>query len=176
MEGLVALYARLKLRVNGSKSAVALARTRSFLGYSFWVVAGGVIKRRVAPKALHTLRARIRAMTARSGGRSFRQVVAALRRYLTGWKAYFRLADTPIELGKVDQWLRRRLRMLVVKQSKRGPTLFRLLRHRGVSVRGAQEAAAHCTRWWAMAAHAALHTAFPKRYFDALGLPRLGSL
>ena len=176
MEGLVVLYAGLKLRVNVTKSAVALAWDRSFLGYSFWVTEAAIIKRRVAPKALITLKARIRDMTSRTGGRSFAQVVAALRRYLPGWKAYFRLAETPSELARVDQWLRRRLRTLIVKQSKRGTTLCRLLRSRGVALRGAREAAAHCTRWWATAAHAALHTAFPNRYFDALGIPRLGAL
>ena len=176
MEGLVALYAGLKLRVNVTKSAVAPAWERSFLGYSFWVSDDAIIKRRVAPKALMALKARIRDVTSRTGGRSFAQVVAALRSYLTGWKAYFRLADTPSEFGKVDQWLRRRLRMLIVKQSKQGTTLFRLLRGRGVSVRVARAAAAHCTRWWATAAHGALHTAFPKRYFDAPGIPRLAPL
>ena len=114
-------------------------------------------------------------MTSRTGGRSFGYTVAELRSYLTGWKAYFQLADTPSELGKVDRWLRRRLRMLVVKQSKRGTTLFRQLRSRGVPMRSAQEAAAHCTRWWATATHPALHTAFPLAYFDSLGIPRLGS-
>ena len=175
MEGLVGLYAGLKLRVNVAKSAVALAWERSFLGYSFWVAKDDCIKRRVAPKALMTLKARIRDMTSRTGGHSFAQVVAELRRYLPGWKAYFRLADTPSELGRVDRWLRRRLRMLVVKQSKRGTTLFRLLRSRGVSVRSARAAAAHCTRWWATAGHPALHTAFPTQYFETLGIPRVGS-
>ena len=101
MEGLVALYAGLKLRVNVTKSAVAPAWERSFLGYSFWVSDDAIIKRRVAPKALMALQARIRDVTSRTGGRSFAQVVAALRSYLTGWKAYFRLADTPSEFGKV---------------------------------------------------------------------------
>ena len=36
MQGLVRLYAKLRLRVNASKSAVARAWERSFLGYSFW--------------------------------------------------------------------------------------------------------------------------------------------
>ena len=174
MVGLVGLYAGLKLRVNVAKSAVAVAWERSFLGYRFWVDPARTIKRRVAPKALITLKARLRELTARSGGRSIAQVVAALRPYLAGWRAYFRLADTPRELGQVDGWLRRRLRLLMVKQSKRGITLFRLLRARGISVRLAGEAAAHCARWWATAAHAALHTAFPNRYFDTLGIPRLG--
>ena len=115
---------------------------------------------------------RIRDITSRNGGRSLTDVVALLRSYLTGWKAYFRLADTPGVFAGVDQWLSRRLRMLIVTQSKRGTTLYRVLRARGLSQRLA--AAAHCTRWWAMAKHGALHTAFPTRYFIALGVPRLG--
>ena len=34
------LYAKLKLRVNPAKSAVAPAWDRSFLGYSFWMAPG----------------------------------------------------------------------------------------------------------------------------------------
>ena len=70
MEGLVALYARLKLRVNPTKSAVAPVWQRSFLGYAFWVAPGKIVKRRVAPKALAKMKARVRELTSRSGGRS----------------------------------------------------------------------------------------------------------
>jgi group II intron reverse transcriptase/maturase len=95
MEGLVALYAKLKLRINPAKSAVAPARERSFLGDRFWVAPGRIVKRRVAPKALNKLKKRVRAITARNGGRSLMRVVGLRRSYLTGWKAHFRLADTP---------------------------------------------------------------------------------
>ena len=176
MEGLVALYAELKLRVNVAKSAVARAWQRSFLGYSFWIAPGKIVKRRVSPKALNAMKARLRDITSRNGGRSLARVTAELRSYLTGWKAYFQLANTPSVLAGVDQWLHRRLRMLIVKQCKQGPTLFRLLRHRDVPIRVARAAAAHCGSWWAMAGHGALNTAFPTRYFDALGVPRLGPL
>ena len=174
MAGLVALYADLKLRVNPAKSAVAPAWARSFLGYSFWVAPGKLVKRRVAPKALATLKERVREMTARNGGRSLTTVVERLRSYLVGWKAYFRLADTPGVLADVDKWLHRRLRMLILKQQKRGTTLYRTLRARGLSDRSARAAAAHCGRWWAMATHGALKTAYPTQYFTSLGVPRLG--
>jgi group II intron reverse transcriptase/maturase len=174
MAGLVALYAKLKLRINPTKSAVAPVWDRSFLGYSFWVAPGKLVKRRVAPKALAMMKERVRAITSRSGGRSLTQVVTELRSYLVGWRAYFRLADTPGVFAGVDEWLHRRVRMLIVKQSKQGTTLFRVLRSRGVPLRVARAAAAHCRRWWAMAAHGALNTAFPTAYFLAHGIPRLG--
>lgn len=174
MEGLVALYAELKLKINPAKSAVARAWERSFLGYSFWVAAGKTIKRRVAPKAYEKLKARIRAITARNGGRSLTQVVAMLRSYLAGWKAYFRLADTPGVFTALDKWLHRRLRMLMLKQWKRGRAMYRELQRRGVSGAALWIAARYGRSWWHVAAHKALHIALPGRYFESLGVPRLG--
>src|SRR4029450_6175912 len=51
MQSLVRLYAKLRLRVNESKSAVAAAWERKFLGFSFWVARRKSVRRRVAPKA-----------------------------------------------------------------------------------------------------------------------------
>ncbi|EPM90709.1 group II intron, maturase, partial [Pseudomonas syringae pv. actinidiae ICMP 19070] len=69
------LYGRLGLRVNESKSAVASAFGRKFLGFSFWQSPKGEVKRRVALKALQVFKHRIRGLTPRSGGRSLPQVV-----------------------------------------------------------------------------------------------------
>jgi RNA-directed DNA polymerase len=38
-------YAKLRLRVNEDKSAVARVWGRKFLGYSFWVATGGEVRR-----------------------------------------------------------------------------------------------------------------------------------
>lgn len=173
MQALVGLYAKLRLQVNPDKSAVARVWGRQFLGFSFWVAPGRVVKRRVAPKAFQTLKERLRAMTARSGGRSLAHVVATVRSYLLGWLSSFRLADTPQVFAAIEQWLHRRLRAVILKQWKRGTTTYRMLRARGLSERNAREAAAHATRWWRMATHAALKTALPVAYFDRLGVPHL---
>ena len=58
---------------------------------------------------------RIRQITSRNGGRSLARVVEELRAYLLGWKAYFRLADTPGVFRDLDQWIARRLRMVQLK-------------------------------------------------------------
>ena len=52
MQTLRRLYARLRLRINESKSAVARPWDRKFLGYSFWVVPGREVRGRVAPTTL----------------------------------------------------------------------------------------------------------------------------
>ncbi len=173
MQGLVRLYAKLRLRVNTSKSAVARAWERSFLGYSFWVAPGRVVKRRVSPKALMAMKERVRQITSRNGGRSIGRVAAELRSYLVGWKEYFRLADTPKVFEDVDQWLHRRLRMLMLKQWKRGTTAYRELERRGVGGVALGMAARFARNWWRVANHKALNIALPTRYFDSLGIPRL---
>jgi len=61
------LYARLRLTVNETESAVASAFGRRFLGYGLWVAKGGGIKRRVADKPMATFRQRVRQLTRRSG-------------------------------------------------------------------------------------------------------------
>ena len=173
MQALVGLYAALRLQVNAEKSAVARVWDRSFLGFRFWVAPGRMVKRRIAPTALATMKDRIRAITSRCGGRSIEQVVTELRRYLVGWRAYFRLADTPQVFAQVEQWLYRRLRALHLKHWKRGPTVGRELRRRGVSQHVAAMAARFTRNWWRVAGHAALHLALPRSYFDQLGVPRL---
>jgi group II intron reverse transcriptase/maturase len=176
MRGLVRLYGKLKLQINPTKSAVAPVAERPFLGYRFWrVERGRIVKRGVSLKALRTLKARVREITSRSRGWSIQAVVRDLRSYLRGWKAYFRLAETPTELGKVDGWIRRRLRLLLVIQCRHGRQLFRVLRARGLPVHDAASAARRCRRWWSTAGHPAVQAAFSAGYFNELGVPRLGA-
>lgn len=174
MAWMVRAYGKLRLRVNPAKSAVARATRRSFLGFAFWVGPGGRIQRRVAPEALVTMKDRVRQITRRSRGRSLEQTAEALRSYLQGWKAYFRLADTPGVFRDLDQWIRHRLRAVQLKHWKRGRTVFRELRARGMSVRAAAQVAANARSWWRNSA-LAIHIALPNKLFDELGVPRLAA-
>ena len=97
-----------------------------------------------------------------------------LRSYLSGWKSYFRLADTPGAFRDLDQWIRHRLRALYLKHWKRGPVVFRELRARGMSRSAAAWVAANAQRWWKNSAKA-IHIALPNRHFDELGIPRLAA-
>jgi len=173
MEALRRLYATLRLQVNEDKSAVARVWDRKFLGYSFWVAKGRVVKLRVAAKALDEFKERVRQITSRTGGRSLGRVAGELRAYLQGWKQYFSLANTPGIFDDLDQWIHRRLRMLQLKQWKRGRTAYRELQRRGVEGAMLRIAARYARNWWHVAAHKALHIALPGAYFDGLGVPRL---
>lgn len=166
------LYGKLRLAVNETKSAVDGVFGRKFLGYSFWVAPGGVIKRKVAVKPLATFKQRIRQLTRRSGGRSLPDVMDRLRSYVLGWRAYFRLAQTPKVWRELDKWLRHRVRAIQLKQWKRGKTMYRELTALGAKPDVARRVAANSRRWWRNSGML-LNAVLTLDWSDRLGLPRL---
>jgi RNA-directed DNA polymerase len=129
----------LKLKVNKAKSAVARPVKRKFLGFSF--TSGEQPRRRIAPQSLARFRGRVRELTRRIRGNSLAQIIKELNVYLIGWRGYFGFCETPSVLRELDQWIRRRLRAIVWKQWKSGPTRFAKLRCCGVGPALAAQAA-----------------------------------
>ena len=159
----------LKLKINEKKSAVGYAWERKFLGFRFWIGKGSKIKYAVSREALEKFKQSVRKRTRRSCGRSMEQVVEGLSGYLEGWKGYFRVADTNKVFATLDSWIRRRLRMINLKQWKRGTTCYRELVARGLSQRASASIAASYGSHWKMAGTSGMGIALPNRYFDELG-------
>ena len=164
-------YAKLRLKVNEAKSAVASVKGRKFLGYSFWFAKEGV-KRRVADKPMATFKQRIRQLTRRTGGRSMAEVIERLKPYLLGWKAYFGLAQTPRVWRSLDEWLRHRLRAIQLRHWRRGSTIYRELTHLGAAEPVAERAAQNARCWWRNS-DGDIKRVLTIAYFDKLGVPRL---
>lgn len=162
------IHRRLKLKVNGEKSAVARPQERKFLGFSF--TGGTTIKRRIAPKALLRFRQRVRELTRRTRGMN-EQKMKALAAYLRGWYSYFGFCETPSVLEQQGQWLRRRLRATFWKQWKRGTTRYAELRRRGIGRDLAAQTAGSAHGPWRLANSPALTLALPNSRFVSLGLP-----
>ena len=166
------LYEKLHLRVNEKKTDVGSVFGRKFLGYCLRHWTGDTVKIAVAPKALDTFKQRIRAITRRAGGRGMEQIAQSLRKYLPGWKSYFRLAQTPTTFRDLDSWIRRRLRAVQLKQWRRGTTIYRGLRRLGTAHDVAVQVAATGRRWW-HTSRSKLHQVLTVAYFHNLGIPRL---
>ena len=166
------LYGRLRLKVNDAKSAVASAFQRKFLGYSFWAAPGGKIKRRVANKPMATFKQRVRRLTRRSGGCSLEEAVRKLRVYVLGWKAYFRLAQTPRVWQELDKWMRHRMRAIQLKHWKRAKTIYPELLARKAPCDVAAQVAANARRWWRNSGML-LNSVLNLAWADRLGIPRL---
>jgi group II intron reverse transcriptase/maturase len=175
MQTMTKLMEKLRLKINPEKSAVAKAWERKFLGYRFWIGPQRAVKRSVAPQALAKFKQHVRELTRRTCGRSMEQVVDGLNGYLVGWKNYFRLADTPNAFAELDSWIRRRLRMIYLKQWKRGTTCFKQLRVRGVFPVSAATSSESSRGYWPRAGTRGMNAAFPQSHFDALGLARLAA-
>ena len=172
MTSLRKLFGKLKLRVNETKSKVTRATNAKFLGFSFWIARGRIVRRRVAPQAIQRMKERVRELTRRSAGRSLAQMCKPLGTYLSGWKAYFRLADTPRAFADIDGWVRHRLRAVQLKHWKRGRVVYRELVARGMAPNVARRVAANSRRWWHNSAMA-LNMALPNDLFKQLGVPKL---
>jgi RNA-directed DNA polymerase len=170
LQALRGCCARLALKVNEAKTAVAEVWGRKFLGYCFWAHQGEA-KRAVATVAPDKLRERIRQPTRRTRGRSLEQIAADSRDCVPGGKSYFRLAQTPKVMRELDEWLRHRLRAVQLKQWRRGTTMFRELRKLGASVDLAARIAGNARRWWRNSRRG-LNLLLPIAYFDRLGVPR----
>lgn len=166
------LYGGLHLSINEGKSAVASVFGRKFLGYSFWVARGGAIKRRVADKPLKAFKRRVRQLTRRSGGRSMPQVAERLRVYVLGWKAYFRLAQTPRVFNDLGEWMRHRVRAIQLKHWKRGKTIYKALSAMGAKPDVVRRIAANSRRWWRNSGML-LNSVLTLKWMDTLGIPRL---
>jgi len=119
---------RLRLRVNRQKSAVAHVRERKFLGYR--LLAGGRLT--IAPESLKRAKGRIREITRRNRGVSLDRTISELNSFLTGWVTYFRLAEGKTHLQRMDEWTRRKLRCVRLKQRKRGRSVTAFLVSLGV--------------------------------------------
>ena len=179
----------LRLTVNPLKSAVDRPMNRKFLGFT---VSRNGVKLKVADKAIEKLKDRVRELTRRTRGTSIGAIVAELRETLLGWKtkfqwrltpglsalsaaagtkAYFGIAEVLSPLRDIDKWIRRKLRCYLWKQW--GPSGYRELRKRGVSVREAWNTSKSAHGPWRLSKTPALAYALPLQFFINLGLPSL---
>jgi len=158
----------LRLKVNAQKSAVDRPWKRTFLGFTF---SRRGLKIKVSAQALMKLKATVRILSRRTRGHSLYQVIAELKRYLLGWKAYFGIAEVLSPLRDLDKWIRRRLRSYVWKQwGRRG---YRMLRRLGVKRQLAWNTCKSAHGPWRLSASPGLYYALPNKYFRNLGLPEL---
>ena len=163
------LEKKLHLRINREKSAVAWVGERSFLGHR--ILAGGRLV--IAPKSLDHLKERVRAITRRNRGAGFERVIQELNAFLPGWVTYFRYAEGKTHLRETDEWIRRKLRCVRLKQRKRAKPIADFLMSLGVPEWRAWILAGSGKGWWRMACSPQAHEAMSTAWFRKLGLVSL---
>ena len=165
------LTEQLKLKVNEAKSAVERPWKRKFLGYSLtWHQAP---KLRIAPQSLERLEGKIREVLKGARGRSVSGTIKELNPVLGGWAAYFKLTETKRPLEAIDGWLRRKLRCILWRQWKRPYTRAKNLIKAGLEEERAFRSGFNQRGPWWNSGASHMNAAFPKKYFDRLGLVSL---
>ena len=162
---------RLKLKVNAAKSAVDEPWRRKFLGYSItWQREPQL---RIAKPSLRRVTDKVRALLRGARGRSVRHTIEQLNPLLRGWAAYFKLARGKQALEVLDGWIRRKLRCVLWRQWKRAAARARNLMRRGLTEERAWRSATNGRGPWWNAGASHMNAAFPKSWFDSLGLVSL---
>lgn len=163
------LSRRLRLTVNGAKSAVDRPWNRSFLGFS--MTAHKEPRLRVAPKSVQRFTTKVKGLL--RPGRSVANTIEDLKPVVRGWTGYFRLAEAKGIFEDLDGWIRRRLRCILWRQWKRPKTRAWKLMQRGLDEAGAWRSAYNGRGPWWNAGASHMNDAFRSAFFATLGLPSL---
>lgn len=162
----------LKLKVNTDKSKVDRPWHCKFLGYTFYRSKDG-IKMRVHEKSIKKLKDKLRNLTGRSKIGYIKTTYEKIKQLIVGWVNYFKLADMKAVMSKIDEWLRRRIRMCYWKQWKKISTKFNNLKKLGIPKDKAWEFANTRKGYWRTAKSPILHRSITNTKLEKAGLVSL---
>ena len=162
----------LFLKVNLAKTSVGYVRGMKFLGYSFYVLKGEC-RLSVHPKSYLKLKTQLKELTGRSNGMGYDKRKAKLHQFIRGWIEYFQLADMQSYLKRIDEWLRRRIRMCIWKCWKKVKTKFVNLQKCGISRFYAWQHANTRLGYWSIAGSRILTSAMNNDKLKLSGYPTL---
>ena len=171
---------RLRLRVNGAKSAVARPEDRHFLGFSLRrEPLTGEVEVLLSQRSKERLKQTIREKTPRTWGQSLRRCIQGLGIYYRGWLGHFGIctAGAEPELRRQDAHARRRLRAIQLRHWKRKATVAQRLSQLGVKwARAWQGVYEGSKSTWALSHTSAVDRGLRNAYFAERGLVNLADL
>lgn len=159
---------KLKLKINKEKTTITRLNQVKYLGYGFYRIKGKC-RFRVHPKSISKLKDKLRVVTARSNGMSIEVRKTKLNQIIRGWVQYFKLADMKTVMQSIDEWLRRRIRMITWKRWKKVKTKFENLQKLGVAKEKAWEWANTRKSYWHTANSWILSTTLTNARFEKQG-------
>jgi RNA-directed DNA polymerase len=165
------LEKKLKLRVNREKSRVDRPWKRKFLGYS--MTSNREPKLKISPKSIERQKAALKVIFRKGRGRKVASIIEELNPKLSGWITYYRLTKVKGIVEELDQWIRRRLRCIIWRQLKRVYARAKALIRRGLDKKRAWRSAKNQRGPWWNAGASHMNQAYPKSYFEKLGLVSL---
>ena len=157
------LEKQMKLTVNKEKTHItSLEQGIDFLGVKILMKYITIQEKR-----LKRFKDKIRRITKRNSGRPLELVVKELTPVLRGWINYYKIADIKKRIQGLMSWIRRRLRMIKMKQWKTYKPMHKEIRRKGFT--GYDQVKMDVRRWKNSKVHI-IHMLMPNSYFEELGL------
>ena len=122
------LERKLRLRVSATKTKVVRPTKSNFLGFTFWKSKDGW-KSRPAKDRKKKLYERTREILCRNkaAARTIKSTFMQLNWLIRGWINYYRIGSMKGFLDEYGQWLRHKVRVVILKQWKKPKTIFKNL-------------------------------------------------
>jgi len=156
------LEEELKLKVNKDKTKLTSVHEGvEFLGFVIYEKWLGI-----NPKRIKRFKDKIRRKTVRGTGRKIEDIIKDLNPVLRGWINYYRVANIKSFLRDLMGWIRRRLRMIKIRQWKSYKAMHKEMRKQGIKGNGEKMA---ITKWKNSNVHI-VHMLLPNKLFESLGL------
>lgn len=156
------LEEELNLTVNKEKTKLTSVYDGvEFLGfviYEKWLV--------VNPKRIKRFKDKICKKTVRGRGMKIEDIIKDLNPILRGWINYYRVANIKSLIRDLMSWIRRRLRMIKLKQWKSYKAMHKEMRKQGIKGNGEKMAV---TKWKNSNVHI-VHMLIPNKVFEDLSL------
>ena len=162
---------RLRLMMNRDKSAVDRPWNRKFLGYTMTPHRRPKLK--VAPGSVKRVKAHIREIVRKGRGRSLAKVIGEITPFLRGWVAYFRLSQVKNVFEEMDQWIRRKMRLILWRQWKRPRTRAKKVIRLGIDRARAYPSAYNGRGPWWNAGASHMNAAVPAKWLQHQGFMSL---
>jgi RNA-directed DNA polymerase len=160
---------KLRLKVNKEKSAVDKPSRRTFLGYSFTFHKEP--KLRVPKESIQRFKLKCKRLFRQGRGRNLGKFINEdLNPVIQGWINYFGQAEVKGFAEELDSWIRRRLRLILWRQWKRGKRRYKKLLSAGLSKERAKVSSTNGRGPWWNSGASHMNDAFRKIYFDNQGL------
>ena len=155
---------KLKLKINKSKSKVALSRNVKFLGMTI-----AAKKIQISKESMQRAMSKLKSLTKRNDGQSIEHSIQRFNKWYIGWSAYHSMTQYPSQFRNIEGHARRRLRAKLVKHSKRPIYLFRKLVKMMIHHKNAATVFKN-KKCWATSTLPAMHMAFTNEWFEKQGL------
>jgi len=167
---------KLGLKVNASKSKIGRPKDIKFLGFGYFTDSTGQYQAKPHQSSIMKLKAKLKRLTRRSWSIPLSDRLKKVKQQVSGWVHYFRIAKMKTVLSKVDEHLRRRIRVVIWKQWKTIRKRYYSLRQLGAGHELAYKTANCRKSYQYVCVTYAIHSTITNKRLEKRGLTSLSNL